>query len=72
MTECIQEAFSFTAHFSRRVEAEFSAGRVSSDGGALLLREADRKINLLGHVASCFSDGRSPLLVRHRLSEMLA
>jgi len=72
MTECIQEAFSFTAHFSRRVEAEFSAGRVSSDGGALLLREADRKINLLGRVASCFSDGRSPLLVRHRLSEMLA
>ena len=29
MTECSQESFSFTAHFSRRVEAEFSAGRVS-------------------------------------------
>jgi hypothetical protein len=54
------------------VEAEFTAGRVSSDGGALLLREADRKINLLGRLASCFSDGRAPLLVKHRLSEMLA
>jgi hypothetical protein len=54
------------------VQAEFTAGRVSSDGGALLLREADRKINLLGRLASCFSDGRAPLLVRHRLSEMLA
>jgi len=72
MTECIQESFRFTAHFSRRVEAEFTAGQVSSDGGALLLREADRKINLLGRLASCFSDGRSPILVRHRLSEMLA
>jgi hypothetical protein len=72
MTECSQESFSFTAHFSRRVEAEFSAGRVSSDGGALLLREADRRINLLGRLAGCFNDGRSPLLIRHGLSEMLA
>jgi hypothetical protein len=72
MTECIQETFSFTAHFSRRVEAEFSAGRVSSDGGALLLREADRRINVLGRLAGCFFDGRAPLLVKHRLSEMLA
>src|SRR5271165_3377604 len=72
MTECIQESFSFTAHFSRRVEAGFTAGRVSSDGGALLLREADRRINLLSRVAACFSDGRSPLLIRHGLSEMLA
>jgi hypothetical protein len=72
MTECSQESFSFTAHFSRRVEAEFSAGRVSSDGGALLLREADRRINLLGRLAGCFNDGRSPLLISHGLSEMLA
>src|SRR5450631_2620840 len=72
MTECNQETFAFTAHFSRRVEAGFTAGQVSSDGGSLLLREADRKINLLGRLAACFSDGRSPLLVKHRVSEMLA
>ena len=48
MTECKQKVFSFTAHFSRRVEAGFTAGQVSSDGGALLLRETDRRINLLG------------------------
>jgi hypothetical protein len=72
MTECNQETFAFTAHFSRRVEAGFTAGQVSSDGGSPLLREVDRKINLLGRLASCFIDGRSPLLVKHRLSEMLA
>ena len=72
MTECIQESFTFTAHFSRRVQCEFTAGRVSSDGGALLLREADRRINLLGRVTGCFMDGREPLLVKHGLSEMLA
>src|ERR1035441_4684922 len=72
MTECNQESFSFTAHFSRHVQSEFTAGRVSSDGGALLLRETDRRINLLGRLAGCFSDGRSPWLVTHQLSEMLA
>jgi len=72
MTECNQETFAFTAHFSRRVEAGFNAGQVSTDGGALLLREVDRKIELLSRLAVCFSDGRSPLLVKHQLPEMLA
>src|SRR5271169_1827627 len=72
MTECNQETFAFTAHFSRRVEAGFTAGQVSTDGGSLLLREADRKINLLGRLAVCFRDGRSPLRVTHPLSGMLA
>jgi hypothetical protein len=54
------------------VEAGFTAGRVSSDGGALLLREVDRRIKLLGRLANCFSDGRMPLLVKHRLPKMLA
>src|ERR1700722_18196337 len=72
MTECNQETFSFAPHFSRRVEAGFTAGRVSSDGGALLLRQVDRKINLLGRLSDCFADGRSPRLITHPLSEMLA
>jgi hypothetical protein len=72
MTECSQELFSFTAHFSRRLEAGFRAGQVSTDGGALLLREADRKINLLKRVAQCFTDDRAPGRVEHQLVEMLS
>lgn len=72
MTECTQKTFAFTAHFSRGVEAGFTAGQVSSDGGALLLREVDRKIDLLGRLAGCFSDRRMPLLVKHQLPQMLA
>jgi hypothetical protein len=45
---------------------------VSTDGGALLLRGVDGKINLLGRLAGCFSDGRMPLLVKHPLAQMLA
>jgi hypothetical protein len=72
MTECNQETFAFTAHFWRRVEAGFTAGQVSSDGGALLLRETDRRINLLGRLTGCFTDGRNQELVEHKLSEMLS
>jgi hypothetical protein len=54
------------------VESEFTAGQVSSDGGVLLLRKVDCKINLLGRLSNCLTDGRSPLLVTHPFSEMLA
>jgi len=41
MTECIQEPFAiYRSIFSRRVEASFTGGQVSSEGGSLLLREA--------------------------------
>ena len=73
MTECNQETFAFTAHFSRRVEAGFTAGQVSSDGGAPLLREVDCKINLLSRLADCFLDGRDPERVEHTVEqEMLS
>jgi hypothetical protein len=44
MTECTQSEFEFQAHFSRRVVAGFDGGAMTSDGGALLLREVDRGI----------------------------
>jgi hypothetical protein len=72
MTECNRETFAFTAHFSRRVEAGFTAGQVSTDGGAPLLRQADRRINLLARLAGCFSDARKPEQVEHAVAEMLS
>src|SRR5665213_3188960 len=72
MTECTQERFGFTAHFSRRVEAGFTAGQVSSDGGGLLLREVDRRIKMMDRVAACFTDGRSAERIEHTLAEMLS
>ena len=71
-TECNQERFGFTAHFSRHVEAGFSGGRVSTDGGALLLREGERRGNLVGRLGACFTDGRARSLVKHPLPQMLA
>ena len=72
MTECNQSAFTFEAHFSRQVVAQFDGAQMSTEGGALLLREADHKIGLLKRVARCFTDARNPERVAHELGEMLA
>src|SRR5260370_32950861 len=72
MTECNQSAFPFEAHFSRQVVAQFDGAHMTTDGGALLLREADRKIGLLKRVARCFTEARDPERVGHGLSQMLA
>ena len=71
MTECNQVSFSFARHFSRSVQADFAGGQISSDGGALLLREADRRLNLLARFSRCFGDGRDPRYVIHPLSQMI-
>src|SRR5712664_3247987 len=72
MTEFNQSAFPFEAHFSRQVVARFDGAQTSTEGGVLLLRQADRKIELLKRVAGCFIDTRDPQRVEHELSEMLA
>lgn len=72
MTECNQSAFPFEAHFSRQVVAQFDGAQMSTEGGALLLRAADRKIGLLPRVTRCFTDARDPQRIEHSLSEMLA
>jgi hypothetical protein len=72
MTECNQSQLEFEAHFSRRVVAEFSGARLTTEGGVLLLRAADRKIGLLRRVVRCFSDARDPQRIEHELSAMLA
>src|ERR1700751_1900678 len=72
MTECNQNEFAFAPHFSRQVSARFSERQLSTEGGALLLRETDRKIGLLSRVGKCFSDYRHPALIEHELGELLA
>jgi len=76
MTECIQSSFdlqaNFRAHFPREVVARFDGGAMTSDAGAVLLRETDRRLNLLPRLAACFEDHRQPWLVSHTIQEMVA
>ncbi len=52
--------------------AQFNGGVMSSDGGALLLRRTDQRLNLLRRAAACFDDHRDPLLLKHPVEELLA
>ena len=72
MTECNQSSFGFDACGSREIVARFDGGTISSDGGALLLRQTDKRLNLLPRLAECFLDGRNPDLVEHSILEMLS
>ena len=71
MTNCSPEAVLFPACRKRRVEARFDGGDVTSNGGALLLRQADRLLGLTGAVARGLKDDRRRGKVRHRVVDML-
>lgn len=51
--------------------ADFSGGTLSSDGGALLLRQVDRALGLTRGLAACFDDRRDPVFAEHALTELL-
>src|SRR6202790_4991169 len=72
MTDCNQSGFGFEACGKREIVARFDGGTISSDGGALLLRQTDRRLNLLPRLAECFLDGRNQELIDHTIQEMLA
>jgi hypothetical protein len=43
---------------SRKVEASFSGGAVTSEGGSLLLRGVDKKLGLLRNLSRALPDNR--------------
>jgi hypothetical protein len=53
------------------VVASFDGGRISSDGGVLLLGQTDRRLGLLDRFAECFDDHRAPEWVEHSVEELL-
>lgn len=72
MTQCTQSGFEFKAHYSREVVARFDGGTISSDGGSLLLRETDQRLNLLERFSQCFLDGREQDRIEHSALEMVS
>lgn len=70
-TECSAGQLEFEAFDGRRVVAAFDGGAVTSDAGAVLLREADRAIGLIRRVAACFTDHRDADQVIHALPTLI-
>jgi hypothetical protein len=71
MTECTQESFAFPPCKHRKVEARFDGGDITSDGGVLLLRQADQKLGLSEAVARVLDDERRQASCQHDLLSLL-
>ena len=55
----------------KQVVGGFEGGDISSDGGVLLLAEAERRLDVVGRMASVIADRRDGRKVRHGVTEML-
>ena len=67
-TQCLL----FPDLFPKSVVARFDQRQGSSDGGAILLKAADRRYELIAILASCLRDERQAGKVDHTLEELLA
>ena len=63
--------FSFPAVGRKPVAAAFDGGRLTSDGGVMLLAMADRRLGIAERLARCFPDRRDPLRITHTLADMV-
>lgn len=71
VTECKEGSFGFQGLGGREVVAQFDGGRITSDGGALLLGELESKRQIIRQFAACFSDHRNPELIEHTVEELI-
>jgi len=70
-TVCNAEVFSFPAVKKRVVQASFTGGNVSSDGGIALLRQTDRRLGLTKALAQVLPDPREPGRIKHPLLALI-
>ena len=71
-TECNQESFEFHALGRREVVARFDGGRITSDGGGLLLRETEALTGIIQQFSACFTDHRDADRIEHTVEELVA
>ena len=66
-TQCVL----FPGIFDRPILAKFDQPRSSSDGGAILLKAADRRLGLTEGLAACLEDERQAAKIDHEVKELL-
>ena len=71
MAQCYQNSVEFPRVCRRVVEARFDGGEITSNGGALLLRQADRYSGLTQAVADALSDPRRRKSCVHDVRSMV-
>jgi len=71
-TQCNPNQLHFQGLGTRKVVGCFDGGTITSDAGALLLREIDQARNLFDQFSRCFIDYREPRFVEHSVKELIA
>jgi len=55
----------------KELRARFDGGRLSSDGGVLVLRGIERRLGIGDRLAGCLADARDPASTSHSLADMI-
>jgi hypothetical protein len=71
MTEATLLPFDLPAVQRKKLTVDFDGGSQSSDGGLLLLREAERSVGICTRLAGSLTDRRDPSRIEHSLVEMI-
>lgn len=69
--EKITQRLIFPEPFAKPIHYQFDEPHSSSDGGALLLKAADQKLQLTAALAACLVDDRQAAKVKHSLEDLL-
>jgi hypothetical protein len=71
MTDDTLLPFSFPAVAGKKITAAFDGGRISSDGGVMVLAEAERRLGIAEKLSAVIADARDPMRVVHLLPDIL-
>lgn len=71
MTECPERKLLFQPHGRREVVAEFEGEFITSDAGALLLREVEHRFGIVRQFEACFTDHRSEEAIEFTTLQLL-
>jgi len=71
MTDDSLLPFSLPSVDRKKITAAFDGGRISSDGGVMLLALAERRLGIADRLAVEITDRRDPMRVVHALSDIL-
>jgi hypothetical protein len=71
MTDDMPLPFDLPAVRRKKLTVDFEGGNQSSDGGLLLLRQAERKLGVCRRLAEAMPDRRDPDRIRHAMFEMV-
>jgi Transposase DDE domain group 1 len=72
MTDCNSKTIDFSSRGSKTVHADFQGGRLTTDGGALILGELADQIGLFGALDAAIPDPRDPRFIIHDQRVLLA